>query len=139
MQLVKLDSLLVDVKAQNEGQWQKLSWPGVRVRVRSIEYEAYKMARDAERERLAMQYVNAPVPDRVWHPILARLLVEHILLEWDGLDALFDPDFAVKILGSEEGRVLRSEIVGAAGRVGLRELAFAVQLEKNSAASSDTN
>ncbi len=119
--MIKLDSLRVDLKAQSEGQWQPAPWPKVRLRVRSIEYGPYKEERDRERERLAQQYVNANAPDNVWTPILGRLLADHILLEWDGLDPAYDP------------------VIAAAARVGIRELEFTVVLEKNSAQPSVIN
>lgn len=137
--LVKLESLRADLAAQTEGQWQPTPWPGVRFRVRSIEYEPYKQARDRERERLAVQYVNVPIPDSVWHPILGRLLAEFILLEWDGLDQPYDPDQACEELRRMDAKALRDIVITCAARVGIRELEFVVALEKNSAPRSEIN
>lgn len=137
--LVKLDSIRVDLAAQTEGQWQPTPWPGVRLRVRAIDYEPYVSERNRERERLGAHYVNAPVPDSVWNPILGRLLSEHILLSWDGFDPPYDPDVARDVLRAEDGKPMRDAVILAAAKVGVRELEFVVQLEKNSAPPSGIN
>lgn len=138
--LVKLDSLRADLKLQSEGTWQPAPWPGVRLRVRSIDYEAYTSARDQERERLAAQYLSAAkIPDRVWIPILGRLLAEHILLEWDGISPAYDADTAEDVLTAPDGKAMREAVVIAAQRVGVREIEFVAELEKNFAGASGIN
>jgi hypothetical protein len=138
--LVKLDSLRVDLKAQSDGQWQPAPWPGVRFRVRSIEFEAYTNERDRERERLAAQYLSgANIPNGVWSGVLGRLLAEHILLEWDGISPAYDTDVAYDVLTAADGTAMRDAIVKAAQRVGVRELEFVAEVEKNSAGASAIN
>jgi hypothetical protein len=134
-----IDSLRTDLAARNEGRWQPTKWPGVRFRVRSINYEPYTTARDRERERLAGQYVNVTVPDAVWNPVLGQLLADFILLEWDGLATDYDSDVARDLLRAEDGDQARDAVIIAASRVGIRDLEFVATLEKNSSPPSDIN
>lgn len=138
--LIKLDSLRADLEAQTEGQWQPAPWPGVRFRVRSIDFEPYTNERDRERERLAAQYLGAGnIPNSIWAGMLGRLLAEHILLEWDGISPAYDPDVAHDVLTAADGAAMREAVVKAAQRVGVRELEFVAELEKNSAGASAIN
>lgn len=138
--LVKLDSLRADLKLQSEGDWQPAPWPGVRLRVRSIDYEPYTSERDQERERLAVQYVRASnIPDAVWRQILGRLLAEHILLGWEGIEPAYDGDTAREVLTALDGEALRQAVILAAQRVGVREVEFVAELEKNSAGACAIN
>lgn len=138
--LVKLDSLRVDLKAQGEGEWQPAPWPGVRLRVRSIDYEPYTNERDRERERLAAQYMRAfNIPDAVWRPILGGLLAEHLLLGWEGIEPAYDGDTAREVLMALDGEALRQAVILAAQRVGVREVEFVAELEKNSGGASAIN
>jgi hypothetical protein len=135
--LVKLDSLRVDLKAQSEGDWQSSPWPGVRLRVRSIDFEPYTNERDQERERLAGQYMRAAnIPDAIWRPILGGLLAEHLLLGWEGIEPPYDGDTAREVLTALDGEALRQAVILAAQRVGVREVEFVASLEKNSVGAS---
>lgn len=137
--LVKLSSLLVDVPAQSAGQWQPGPWPGTRFRVRSTEYEPYKREREQEIERLAAIHGGGTLPDAVWLPVLGRLLAQHILLEWDGLDVPYDAEVARDTLRAIDGGLLRGAVITCGQRVGIREVQFVTVLEKNFAAPSEIN
>ncbi|WBU27590.1 hypothetical protein OOZ54_12885 [Rhodopseudomonas palustris] len=140
---VILNSLKSDIDKEREGDWQESPeiGPGVAFKVRSTNYPAYAVARDAASARLARKYPNAslaadhndyePVPEEIMAEVNGELIAEHLLLEWRGLDIPYSPDAALSALTDIAFRALRSAVTMAATRVGRYEVKFVEDTEKN--------
>lgn len=93
---VKLSSLAVATNL--DGNWEdSTSFPGVSFLVRSINYPAFAIARDHLMQRLRRKHGDSIPPD-VISPSLGRLLAEHILLGWKGLDEEYSAERARECL-----------------------------------------
>jgi len=93
---VKLESVAVDVAKENAGVWvDALTIPGVRFFVRSIENSAYQKAATFEAQRLMRKFGRNP-PDDEMAKVRGELIVNHLLLGWDGLDMPFCKEAALE-------------------------------------------
>ncbi|NEV75465.1 hypothetical protein DYI24_00015 [Rhodopseudomonas sp. BR0C11] len=140
---VILNSLKSDIDKEREGDWQESTeiGPGVAFKVRSTNYPAYAVARDAASARLTRKYPNAslsadhddyqPIPEEVLAEVNGEIIAQHLLLDWRGLDIPYSPDAALSALTDVTFRVLRSAVMLAATRVGRYEVKFVEDTSKN--------
>lgn len=120
--IVKLTSLKSDLEKERIGDWViAADIPGVRWFVRSTNYAAFKIARSAHSAKLARKYGD-DIPDEILAEISGKLAVEHLLLDWDGLDVPYSKEKAHEILEDEAYRVVRASVYLAAVKVGQGEV-----------------
>lgn len=131
--VVRLESLKADLQKEREGDWIKAVDinPGLRWFVRSTNYPAFRIARDAEMKKLGEKYGGDQIPDDVNAEVMGKLAVEHLLLGWDGMDVEYTPETAAEILTDESYRKVRYSIYLAASRVGTSEVQFVEDTAKN--------
>lgn len=147
--VIKLKSLLVDIKAEREGEWidieewqgldPKRPWdviktPGIGFCVISINDPEYK----SERQKLIEQVQawrtegrSEKEIDALASPIEGGLIADKLLRGWRGFDEDYDAVDARAALATPESRVLRLMIIAAAQRVGMRKVEFVKAAEKN--------
>ena len=150
---VKMDSLAANLKAEADGEWIPVKeWsglnpdrplevtplPGVAFRVRSTNYDAYVVARQAALEKIKQDYPDEKVPQEVASRIEGELAARHLLLEWRGFDVPYSIEAANAIVTAEEHRNIRGMIYWCAGRVGRKQVEFVKDQGKNSVAPSGT-
>lgn len=147
--VIKLKSLLIDIDAEQAGEWIDIkewpgldperSWeitktPGLKFCVRSLNDSEYKVARQALIESLqtwkAEGKSDAEI-DRLAGVREGELIADRLLRGWEGLDDAYDPVGARALLAGPEARVLRQMVLHAASRAGLRKVEFIKAAEKN--------
>lgn len=136
---VKLSSLRRSAARENDGDWQDVpTIPGVRLKVRSINYGPYTAARDIALQKLRRQHGGKPIPQDILIAALGALYAEHLLLGWEG----FDEAYSSELAGDMMGDPLCSELIGAvetaAGNMAQVTLEFVEAAAKNSEAPSAT-
>lgn len=138
--LVQLASLRADLDREANGDWIAAPelGPDVAFLVRSIHYPLFQAARDRAMLKLAEQFGDAAVPPeenaRAFGPIIAN----HLLLGWRGFDEPYDRERSLAVLADEGFRRVRSAVLQAAAKVGVRAATFLEDAEKNSAPPSAT-
>lgn len=138
---VKLGSLRVDLKRENDGDWVDVpDLPGLRLKVRGAGYGPYQMAKSIVEGRWGRRYGKDPVPIEVMLRENGRLYAEHILVDWDGFvddaEAPVPVAQAAEILTDPAYRPLHEHIRYAMQRVGDTEAEFVETASGNSASSS---
>lgn len=148
---IKLASLADDLAKERDGEWIEVGeWPGLDsrrpgamiklpglgFRVRSTLFPAFVTARQEELERIRKLYPDNTAPADELAKVDGLLAVQHLLLEWRGLDTAYTPEAAEQTLLAEEYRKLRDMIYWCAARVGKRDVEFLVDATKNSDAPS---
>lgn len=135
--MLKINSLAADLAKEQDGDWEDVpEWPGVRLKVRSLNYKPYTNARDDALRKLAKRLNRAPYSSES-EPIIARLSATFLLLGWEGIagddDAAMDytPAKAMETLTDPSMRALVEQVISAAGRVGTRDVEFTVDAVKN--------
>ncbi len=135
---VKLSSILVDVRAEREGEWQEVAeWPGVAFKVKSTENPAFKDALSDVRAKLAKRY-DDKIPSDELTKYNGELYADHLLVDWRGLDVPYSHDEATDILTDPKGRRFTFNVLACALKVGERDLEFVKEAEKNSEVPSAT-
>jgi hypothetical protein len=130
--LVKLSSLKANRDVEREGDWQPAAdIPGVSFFVRSTNYAAYKIERDARFAKLARKFGADAIPDDERAKVLGELAVKHLLLDWKGLDEPFSPEKAEEVLTDEAYRDFRGTVYLCAMKVGQGEVEFVEGTAKN--------
>lgn len=147
--VIKLKSLLVDIKAEREGEWIEIKewagldpekpWevirtPGLAFCVHSINDPEYKVARQALIEESSAMKADGKSDIEIEAAIGAKeggLIADRLLRGWRGLDEDYDPPVARAMLAMPESRVLRTMIISAAQRSGMRKVEFVKAAEKN--------
>lgn len=130
----KLSSLRRNLQAENDGEWiDAEDFPGTDIAwlVRSINYPPYVKARDAANIRLRNKFKKSKIPEEAEAEVFGGLIVEHLLLGWRGLDEEFSKDAALQELTTVEGSPARNSIFLAATKVGVSEVEFVEDAEKN--------
>jgi hypothetical protein len=149
IKLLKLSSLATDIKAESKGElvpvirWTGLDpdapfavtdLPGVKFFVRSDNYDPYKVARQKLAEDI-LEKSKASPDARNWDEYSevehGRLMVEHLLLGWEGLDEAYAPEIAMTALTNPESRTLRQMVIFCARKVGRRKAEFVETAAKN--------
>jgi len=137
---VKLGSLKADLVKEADGEWIDIpDLPGVALKVRSVNFPAYKTARDLAVQRLARKHGKKPIPEKEMAEVSGRLFAEHLLLGWRGFDVDYTPELALEVLTDPAYRELRAHVEWAAAQVGHAEVEFVEDLAKNSETASGTS
>ncbi len=131
---VKLTSLKADLERERAGDW--ITYPGMQGVMRfnvsgwnKPEYQTAKALKAAEAVRL---FAGLDRPPEDWtREADAALVVEHLLHDWDGIDAEFDPESARDLYADPEYRVLKEAIDWCITRIGTVDVAFEDAAEKN--------
>lgn len=130
--MLKLDSIRADIQAERDGQYIEIpDWPGVSLGVRSLEYPPYKISVDQLIARYARRYKGKAAPPEVRESDLGKLLAEHILFGWRGIDPDYTPEIAREFLSDVSGRELAKQTVWAAGQVAEIDAEFTTEAVKN--------
>lgn len=134
---ISLKSLARNVEAENNGEWLDApSHPGVRLKVRSLNNPDFRRAK-AGYDRRMLRKFGQDVPDPQWQDReFGKLVAEHILLDWDGIDPAYDKALGAEVMADPAYRDLADDVVACARRVGDRELAESEDDAKNSATAS---
>lgn len=143
---VKLGSLAANITAEREGEWVDIEeWPGLDPKkpleqipvpglgflVRSTNFPDFVTARQKALEEAKINYPNNDMPPDVAARIDGQMAVEHLLLNWRGLDVAYSPEVAAVTATAEEHRTIRSMVYWCAGRVGKRQVEFIKAAAKN--------
>jgi hypothetical protein len=129
---VKLSSLRREAARDRDGDWQDAaSIPGVRLKVRSIHFPPYTIARDLLMQKLRRQSGGKPIPQDTLVGELGSLYAEHLLLGWDGFDEAWTPDLAMEMLSDPLCSDLINAVEIAATIVGQAQLQFTDAAIKN--------
>lgn len=153
MSLLKLSSLERNISAENDGEWIAVKkWvgldpdepygvtelPEVKFKVRSSNYQPYKIARQKAAERFEEMKGEYPdgIPDDLAESEAGRLMAEHLLLGWEGLDVEYTPEVAMAALKKPSASVHRQMVMVCAGKVGRRRAEFVEAAAKNSSGQS---
>lgn len=147
---IKMKSLLIDTKAEREGEWIDIKeWAGLdpdkpweitktaglRFHVRSINDPAYLVARQKMMEDLEARrkgFSDEIIPQDIIDATEGKLLAERLLLGWEGLDEKYSSKAAAELLPMPEARPFREMIIFCASKVGRRKVEFVEGAEKNS-------
>lgn len=131
---VILKSLRVDAKRVNDGVWIERPGiaPGVAVKVRSIHYRPYDIARSLLTRRFARGSKGEPLATVDINPEVGGLLAEHILLDWRGFDEPYSPELAQEMLTDPEFGTLTQQVELAAMEAGEADIQFVKDAGKNS-------
>lgn len=143
--MLKLSSIKQKVTAPNdEGEWVDVAdWPGVRLKVRSINNRDYEIARQLLVQKLVKALGRMPTTPEM-EPALGKLFARHLLRGWEGIagadDAplLYTPEAALEQLTDPEMAALNQQVAWAASRVAETDAEFTVDAAKNSPAPSAT-
>lgn len=135
---VKLSSLKADVKKESEGDWItaddiEVEDPAkpVQFLVRSTNLPSFRIARDAAFAKLARDAKGQPISPVKSGNLLGKLLVEHLLIDWRGLDEPYSLDLAMETLTDDAYRNVRAAVLQAAMKVGHGEVEFVEGAAKN--------
>jgi hypothetical protein len=124
---LRLSSLRADLKRENEGDWVEIpDFPGLKLKVRSFNYGPFVTAKSLVDQRNQRRYFSKrkDAPPEELYELNARLYLDHILLDWDGLDGddgkpvpfakaeeiLLDPAFRVLHDGIRYAGLLLSQV-----------------------------
>jgi len=153
MSLLKLSSLERDIQAENEGEWVPVKkWfgldpddpngftelPNLKFKVRSGNYQPYKIARQKAAERFEEMKTDYPdgIPDDLAESEAGKLIAEHLLLGWEGLDVEYTPEVAIAALKKPAASVHRNMVLFCVSKVGRRKAEFVETAAKNSSGQS---
>ncbi len=129
---VKLSSLQADIAKEQDGELIAIpDLAEVSLRVRSLHYRPYVVARDLAFRRLAKRFPKETPPEDETARVVGSLLAEHILLGWEGFDTPYSGEMARELLTDVGYRKLREHVVWAATQVGERQVEFLEDAEKN--------
>lgn len=140
---VKLGSLAVDLKREQEGEWVDIpELPGVKLLVRGFGYGPYQMAKGQIEARWVRKFGRDPVPTEISHRENGKLYADHILLGWDGFDEPYSDERALDVLTDPAFREVHDHIRYAGQKIMQSEAEFVEDAAKNSrrrsAGSSET-
>ncbi len=128
---IKLSSLKNNSERQTDGEWVEVpEWPGVSLKVRSIQCHDFRMARDILQQKLIRKLGRLPTSVEM-DEHSPKLYAKHLLRGWNGFDIEYSEDTALDILSDPEHAPLREQIVFAASRVGDSDIEFTADAEKN--------
>lgn len=121
---MKLDDVKANVKAENEGDWvNSPNWPDVWCKVRSIRNPDYRRAEQIQRSKWRRKFGDMAVPIEQTDQAVAKMMVDHILLDLSGIDEFpeYDKQIGMEIFTNPELRPLADFIAWAAQVVGEQE------------------
>ncbi len=115
--MLKLASTRADLDLEAAGDWVAIpEWPGVRLRVRSLNYGPYQTALSHSLRRLSTRFPDG-IPPEEDAAETGRLYAAHILLGWEGFDVPWTAERAMQVLADPAYRDLRRNVGWAASRV----------------------
>lgn len=138
---LELSSIKRDLAREDEGEWIEIpEWPGIKLKVRSIQSRDYQVQRGLLEQRLQKALGRQPTMPE-WEPALGKLVARHLLRGWEGLlldgqPLEYSPDTAIAMFADRQWSGLEMQAIWAATRVGDRDAEFTVDATKNSAAPS---
>lgn len=112
--MLKFDSVAIDEVKHRDGVWvDSVAIPGVRFHVRPMNNVDYQKAAAFEGQKLRRKYGANP-PEDAFVKVIGKLIVEHILLDWDGFDIPYSKEKAESSLCDPKYLPLREAIEAAA-------------------------
>lgn len=122
---MKLSQLEVDTEKENRGDWvESPEFPGLHAKVRALRNTDFQRAQQVADRKLKRKYGNQPIPPEEETKKLARLVVDHVLLDISGLEdedgsqIELTREFAFEIMTDPKYRKLADFIVWASSVVG---------------------
>jgi len=133
--MLKLQSLRADTAKENDGDWRDLpDLPGVYIKVRSIHYGPFTIARNLATQKLSRKYGRGKIiPPEVDAEVSGELIADHLLLDWRGLDEPYSPETARRVLTDYGFREFAAMILTASTEIGRAETEFVEDARGNSA------
>lgn len=135
---MKLSSIQTNVS--DDGDWVEIpEWPGVRLKVRSINSKDYQVGRQFLVQKLTRRLGRQPTNPEM-EPELGRLVAKHLLRGWEGIDddagkpLEFTPVTGTEYLTNAAYAELEGQVIWAASVVGASTAQFSEDAIKNSAA-----
>jgi hypothetical protein len=142
---IKLDSLKADPVRDQEGDWIDIpdlfdpeAKKCARLKVRSLDFAPYTIARGLLQQKFARKYGRRPVPPNILTTEYGRLYADHILLDWEGFDEPYSADLARERLTDYAYRRLVGYVEYAAAQLAEDNADFGEDAAKNSAKPSAT-
>lgn len=140
---LKLNSIKREVA--KDGEWVDITeWPGVRLKVRSINSRDYQIDREMLVQKLTRQLGRFPTSPEM-EPALGKLIARRILRDWDGVivgdgeaPTPYSAEAALELLSDPEMLAFEQQVIWAASRVGERDAEFTPDAVKNSEQPSAT-
>ncbi len=122
--VVKLSSTRVDLRREREGEWiASKTFEGVSYHVRSTNSPDYVSAQQKQMRSLQAKIRDKRELDQdEMHAEEANIVVDCILLGWNGFDQDYTADLALEELRNPQSRPLLNDIIECASRVGRNEL-----------------
>lgn len=122
---MKLSSVEIDVDKESQGDWiESPEFPGVWAKVRSIRNPDFRRAYQQEMRKARRRYGNQPIPIEVEDRIMARLMVDHVIIDVTGLEddqdkpIQYDRQTGLEWLGDPKYRPIADFLSWAASTVG---------------------
>jgi hypothetical protein len=142
---LKISSIAVDLAKETEGDWIDIAeWPGVRLKVRSINSKDYQTARETRVNKLMQSLGRVPLATEM-QPYIAKFAASFLLLDWEGIivgsgdvPTPYSASVAMELLTDPSMRDLVTQVIWAATRVGSRDAEFTTAAIKNSEVPSVT-
>lgn len=133
---LKLQSLKADLDREHGGDWIPYKQPEwdepIELRVRAFSYPPYQAARSALLQKaLQRSQTGKEMDDDERRTENARLLCDHILLDWKNIDAPFSKQKAFEVLSDPAYRELLIAVESCAARVAQIKAEFLETTEKN--------
>ena len=134
---LKLSSIKADLAKEAEGDWVSIpEWPGVRLKVRSINSKDYQTARELRVQKFVKDLGRLPTSIEM-EPHVNRLAAAFLLIGWEGINGdddqplAYTPKTALELLSDPAMRELTMQVIWAANRVGVRDAEFTADAIKN--------
>ncbi len=133
---LKLSSLKADLSREHGGDWipyKQVDWPEpIELKVRSLLYPPYQAARSALLQKaLQRSQAGREMDDDERRVEIARLLADHILLDWRNIDVPFSRDQAFEALSDPAYRELVVAVESCASRLAQVNAEFVEEAAKN--------
>lgn len=134
---IKLSSLRVNLQREEKGDWVAYpDWPGVEFNVSSMNLPAFAAARATEIQRLSLVHKNQIPPD-VMTATIGRLLNDHILHGWRGLDVEYTPEVASEVMSDPSYRQVINAVIWCSQQLSEIDVKFVEDEVKNSEKPSE--
>jgi hypothetical protein len=135
---LKITSIAVDLAKESDGDWVDIAeWPGVRLKVRSINSKDYQNAREQRQMKLTRDFGRLPFSSEM-QPHINKFAASFLLLGWEGIvdgnekPIEYSSEKAMEMLTDPAMRSLVEQVIWAANRVGSKDAEFTVAATKNS-------
>lgn len=137
--MLKLRSLKANLDKQYQPEWVELSpaafpdpaWRGVRFNVCSSNLPAYRRAAEAMARQFAKKYDGATIPEAELQAASGKLIAEHLLFGWEGMDEDYSEELAETLLCDLEFASLADAVMWCATKRARVNAEFVENLAKN--------